>query len=242
MNSRLSTTAVIATLGALSVASCSKAVPGSTAANAAQAAPAIATAVSETDTRKLAAAESFEKLTEGAPTAPVAQLDTMIAEAKTSAQGIKSVLSKPALASLTDNLANLATARGGTLNRTDVAIASIEIYRTLVTDRSHQGAVPNAVNLLDYAGFRYGANLAGSPVRWSDMAAAVGIAETQWQGLGFRITDPKLRTNFTHILVDMKAAVAKRDAALAAKSVKIELDLVDALEKQFAAPSAPAKV
>lgn len=238
MTSRLSISAIIATLGALAVASCGKPVAES---NNAQTAPAAATAAPDSDARKLAAAESFENLTEGAPTASVAQFDTMIAEAKTSAQGIKSVLSKPALASVTDNLANLATARGA-LNRTDVAIASIEVYRTLVTDRAHQGAVPNAVNLLDYAGFRYGADLAGSPVRWPDMAAAVGIAETQWQGLGLRITDPQLRTNFTHILVDMKAAVAKRDAALAAKSVKIELDLVDALEKQFAAPPASAKI
>jgi len=195
---------------------------------------------SPSDTKKLAAAEFFENLTLAAATAPEAKLDTMIAAARTGEKEIHSTLSANAMVSVTANLGEIAAARRS-LNRTDIAIASVEIYRSLVTDLSRKDAVPAAVNLLDYCGFLYIANLEAKPVRWSEMAVAVGIADAEWKGLETRIPDMPLRARFGQVLRDMNAAAGQRDPAIAAKSVKLELDLVNELEKQFPVPKEHAK-
>lgn len=195
---------------------------------------------SPSDVKKLAAAEFFESLTLAAATAPEAKLDTMIAAARTEEKKIHSLMSANAMVSVTANLGEIAAARRS-LNRTDIAIASVEIYRSLVTDLSRKGTVPTAVNLLDYCGFLYSANLEAKPVRWSEMAVAVGIADAEWKGLETRISNISLRARFGQVLRDMNGAASQRDPAIAAKSVKLELDLVGELERQFPVPKEHAK-
>jgi hypothetical protein len=61
-------------------------------------------------------------------------------------------------------------------DRAGLALSSIEAYRVLVGAVADNAKVPTEVSLLDYAGFRYDADLEANPARWGDMAAAVSFA------------------------------------------------------------------
>jgi hypothetical protein len=87
--------------------------------------------------------------------------------------------------------------------------------------------------LLDYAGFRYDADLKSRPIRWSDMRAAIEFANQQWESISDRITDPALKSKFSATLHQMETAIARKAAAEAKSGVKTELDLVDKLERYF---------
>ena len=193
------------------------------------------------DKAKLAAAEYFENLTEAAASATESKLDALISSATAAEKAVHLTPTAKATTHVTAQLNALANARTA-MNRTDVAIASVEIYRALVSDLSREGVVPTAVNLLDYCGFRYTADLAATPVRWSDMNATMAFAKDQWKPLAL---NPKigtaLRARFDSAIFDMATAAKKQDAPLATKAAKTELDLVDELELRFPAPTSPAK-
>jgi len=95
------------------------------------------------------------------------------------------------------------------------------------------GKVPSEVSLLDYAGFRYDADLKAGPARWSDMGKATAFADANWTAIAGRVTDTALTGKIATELAAMKQAVAAHDTAAAAGSVKAELDLVDQLETYF---------
>jgi hypothetical protein len=90
------------------------------------------------------------------------------------------------------------------------------------------------VNLLDYAGFRYNADLKAVPTRWSDMAEAVSVAQQQWKALAPRVQSPDLEAKVSKALAAMEQAVEHKNKSASARSVKAELDVVDQLEKHFA--------
>lgn len=193
------------------------------------------------DKAKLAAAEYFENLTEAAATVPEPKLDVLISSATAAEKDVHLTLTANATTVVTAQLNALVDARKA-MNRTDVAIASVEIYRALVSDLSREGVVPTAVNLLDYSGFRYTADLAATPVRWSDMSATMAFAQAQWTPLALNPKiDTALRARFDRAIFDMATAVSKQDVPLATKAAKSELDLVDELELRFPAPTSPAK-
>ena len=118
-------------------------------------------------------------------------------------------------------------------DRTGVALSSVEGYRTLVESATDSGKVPTAVSLLDYAGFRYQANLTATPVRWDDMNKAVAFVVQKWSGIADRITDPALKADFTKSITDMSVAAKAKDAKAARAASTRELDLVDKLEGFF---------
>lgn len=183
--------------------------------------------------RLLAAAEPFEKLTEIAFTAPLPEIDKTIADARSAAESVRPLLS--AGATNTDKLfLEIDRARKAS-DRAGLALASIEFYRGIVSSVPTGTKVPSAVSLLDYAGFRYQADLKASPTRWSDMSSAMRFAQSQWSGLKPKLNDAALATSFEKTLADMDKAIAKKDAALAASSVAAELNEVDKLEVHFAA-------
>lgn len=195
----------------------------------ATATPAVALTPSE---RLLAAAEPFEKLTEIAFTAKLPEIDKTIAEARSAADSVKSLLSGENAAGVDEQLATIDQARADE-DRAGLALASIEIYRGIVSSVSGGTKVPSAVSLLDYAGFRYQADLKAVPIRWQDMKEAMIFARTQWVLVAPRLGEDPLAAQFEEALVKMEKAVANKDRAIAQSSATEELDLVDKLEAYF---------
>ena len=183
----------------------------------------------------LAAGEPFENLTEQALTAPLTTLDGLIVKAKGAAQTVRSYLPTDAAGQLDAKLGEIEVARQAN-QRTDLALASVEVYRIMVSAVTPPVRTPTQVNMLDYAGFRYSADLMSKPSRWSDMAQAIDVARDNWSQLSPQVTDPALRAKVDAAVADMESAATARNANHAVSSVKRELDLVDALEKSFSKP------
>lgn len=202
--------------------------------------PASADAASLTPSEQLlAAAEPFEKLTEIAFTAPLTEIDATIVDARRSADSVGSLLTPTAKSGADKLFGDIDRARKSE-DRAGLALASIEIYRGIVSSVPPGTKVPAAVSLLDYAGFRYQADLKSSPVRWADMAEAMRFARAQWADLKPSIKDASLAASFDKALGAMEKAAAGKDAAAAAAAATGELNLVDKLETYFTGPVAAA--
>ncbi len=184
------------------------------------------------DVAILAAAEPFEKLTETSFSATPAVLDGTIAEVQTATQRLKGVVSADVTKRLEVRLNEIASARQSD-NRADLAISAVEGYRVLVGAVSSNSKVPTAVNLLDYVGFRYDADLKAKPSRWQDMKQAVTFGREQWTSIAPRVTDAALRARMDKALTEMDGAVATQHASAASAVAQRELALVDELEKFF---------
>lgn len=181
-----------------------------------------------------ASAEPFEKLTETAFTTPMTTLDQTISEATAAADRSRASLAPDAAKRLHAQLAAMTSARQRQ-DRAGLALASIEAYRVLVNGVTADAKSPTAVSLLDYAGFRYDADLKAGPARWGDMKQAVAFARQTSGALAAKSADPALMGRMDKVVAEMDKAASDHDAKLAASSVKTELDLVDQLEKAFSA-------
>lgn len=230
---KYSTRFMVSTI-ALSLAACGQA-PTQGSANSSQGQPAATTTTAKpTPTEQLlAAAEPFEKLTEIAFSAPLPEIDKTITEARSAASSVQTLLSAASATSTDKLFIEIDRARKSD-DRAGLALASIEIYRGIVSSVPAGTKVPSAVSLLDYAGFRYQADLKAVPVRWSDMNAAMVFARSQWASVSPKLNNDPLVATFEKSLVNMEKAVASKDAALAASSATEELKLVDELEVYFA--------
>ena len=182
--------------------------------------------------RLLAAAEPFELLTETAFTDPPVKLDATIASGRKAIAGIRPLLPAAVATKIDGLLGDVGRSRAGGKSA-DLAISSIEIYRALVSSVPAGTKVPSDVSLLDYAGFRYQADLKSVPVRWDDMKAAASFGRARWTAVAPKVKDKAISGPFEAALANMETAAAKRDTALATSSVTAELDQVDKLEKYF---------
>jgi hypothetical protein len=182
-----------------------------------------------------AAGEPFETLTETAFTATPADLDTSILAAEAAAGTLKPMVPAALSASLQKHLAAVRQARKSD-QRVDLALASIEGFRSIVSAVPGTPAVPIDVSLLDYAGFRYDADAQAKPPRWDDMAAATTYARERWANISGLAPLAKLRTRFDDGLTEMEAAVKAHNVTRARAAAKAELDMVDELETAFQAP------
>lgn len=178
------------------------------------------------------AAEPFEFLAENAFKEDFAKLDKTIRAAERAARSVTPRLAGGAVKELQAQLALLTAARQRQ-DRLELALAAVEGYRVLAFGVSENAAVPASVDLLDYAGFRFDANLRAEPVRWDAMAAAAQITQENWTKLAPRVTDAGLTEKVVGALDGMEQSVLRRDRGLAATSVKLALDLVDELERFF---------
>lgn len=188
--------------------------------------------------RLLAAAEPFEALTETAFTDTPAKLDASILACRSAARNVQGDLPSQAFARMNVSLDAIQSARG-TGNSADLALASIEAYRTLVSSVPGTPVVPVDVSLLDYAGFRYNADAQATPPRWDDMARAIGFARQRWASLENKGLSATLTRRFVGTLDAMEAAVKQHNLIAARSSAKAELDLVDELEAAFQPPVPP---
>ncbi len=181
----------------------------------------------------MAAAEPFENLTESAFITDTKKLDDLIAKAKSSADGSSKLLLPSEARVLAGHVAAINSARTGN-NRADLAIAAVEGYRTLVSNASSNMKVPKQVSLLDYAGFRYQADLKANPARWSDTARAVNFADAQWKQISATVSDAALTKKVSDALAAMRSSSQSKDTKAAMDASTRELDLVDELEQYFA--------
>jgi hypothetical protein len=179
----------------------------------------------------LAAAEPFEALTEQAFKASPQILDRRIAAAQEAADPVREALPPPAASELDGRLTDIHSALAAN-DRAGIALAAAEAYRILVS-AAPQTKVPTAVNLLDYAAFRYEADLRSRPVRWWDMKSASEFAAEQWQAIAPLVSDPALAKQVETTLRQMDDAVARKSVTLASTAAKRALDLVDKLETHF---------
>lgn len=220
---------------AIAVSSCGQGAPSDQANSSAPGSSATTPTTSAAptgDAAIVAAAEPFEKLTETAFTATPAVLDATIAEVRSAAQGVRGSLAPEAATTLDARLADIDAARKSD-NRADLAIAAVEGYRTLVSTAAPGAKVPVAVKLLDYAGFRYDADLKAKPPRWADMTQAASFGREQWATISSQVTDSALRANMDKALAEMADGASKRDATVGSAAAQRELALVDDLEKFF---------
>lgn len=181
-----------------------------------------------------AAAEPFERVTEISFKATLAAIDQTIGEAETAARGVRTLLPLDAAGRLDAQIGAMKAARQKQ-DHAGLALASIEAYRVLVSAVADSAKVPTEVSLLDYAGFRYDADLKASPIRWRDMTKAVSFARETWAKLLPRAKSFPEAARFKKTIADMDKAVAQEEVSSAALSVKAELDLVDQLESFFSA-------
>ncbi|CAN5371273.1 hypothetical protein BH10PSE2_BH10PSE2_04230 [soil metagenome] len=180
----------------------------------------------------LPASEYFETLTEQALTATPAELDVLIAQAKSASARDAHRLGPDAEAELMSRVREIAKARE-VMTRADLAISSIEAFRLFVSAGSGADRVPIQVSLLDYAGFRYAIDVSTTPVRWDDAALAADVAEAQWDAIDSRVTDVGLRGRFGAAVLTLRSVARARDGNRAGRAAQAELDLVDSLETYF---------
>ncbi len=187
-----------------------------------------------------ALAEPFEKLAEICFSATLPKIDEALGEARSASEEARGLLSTDVVQELELYISAMKEARTRG-DRAELALSSIEVFRILVSSVTDDARVPNAVGLLDYAGFRYSADLKAVPIRWDDMARSVSFARENWAKILPKVTSSKIGTAVEKTLLDMENAVGKKRKSLAESSVKAELDLVDELEKYFSTPSGVAK-
>lgn len=184
----------------------------------------------------LPATEYFEGLTEEAFTASDHRLDALIRLARSASARDRQTLPSGKAAEL-DGLLTQIDQHRASMNRADLAIASVEAYRLFVSASPNSGPIPTQVSLLDYAGFRFGADLNARPPRWSDAETALDYADGQWGQISGRVTDAAVRNRFDSALLGMRTALDSRDLAGARQAGLQELDLVDELETWFSRPA-----
>jgi hypothetical protein len=194
---------------------------------------AAATAAGDTNAALRASGEPFEKLSETAFDASWKTLSKGIGDANDAASKVRASLPAADAARLDAQLAAVRDARQKQ-DRTGLSLAAIEGYRVLVSAVTAQAKVPTEVSLLDYAGFRYKANLKANPPRWDEMGQAVEFARQTAKALAPKMPSPDLAANVDKIIGMMDQAVKDKNVKLAASSVKSELDYVDVIEKAFA--------
>lgn len=228
---------LLVTAGSVLVLSaCSNPIPANDSAPQANSQAVARPAVAPTtpSDRLLAAAEPFEALTETAFTAAPADLDRTLADGRRAVTDVRPLLGSSDATKVDTLLAQIDRYRSGG-KPADVALSSIEIYRVLVSSVPASTKVPVDVSLLDYAGFRFQADLKSDPIRWGDMKQAVGFALDRWAELAPKVTDTAVSKPFEDALATMKRAADNRDLTLARSAVTAELDQVDKLEAYFSA-------
>ena len=240
---RTPTLAAILPLSALLLAGCGSGTPSSSNTATMATVPDVPNVPETTDivpatpgngdkAQLLAAAEPFEVLTETAFDPDMAKVNKAIADAQAAAPRVRPLLPASAQSAFDRHVAEI-TFAGAAGQRADLAQSSIENYRILVTQGAGASPVPSEVSLLDYAGFRYAADLYATPIRWDDMAAAVTFAQQNWAVVKPNIRDAATAAKFQAAIDIMAAAAAIKNIDRAKASVQAELDLVDVLETSF---------
>lgn len=182
----------------------------------------------------VAGAEAFETLTERAISAPSAQLEAEARRGASQARACEADLSPSQFSALQPIIQRIGEFPQ-THDRSQLALNAVEGYRVLVSAQARSASdTPLAVALLDYAGFRYRADVLAAPPRWDDARQAVDFADAQWRTLAPQLSDAALKAAFDADIRALRGAVSAADVAAAERAANVELERVDALEQYFA--------
>ena len=189
----------------------------------------------------LAAASPFEDLTEAAMANDAAAMDRALTAIEEGADTTVAVLAPDARQRFGSALEAIRTARSDGRSAA-VALDAVEAYRLLVESLHEEAlAVPKAVSLLDYAGFKLNV-LAGAAVPdWDDIRAAAAEASSFWRAVAADVADVALRDAMSTTIDGLDRAVAAQDARMVAFAARIGLDLVDLLERSFEQRQRPGR-
>ena len=184
-------------------------------------------------------AEIFENLTESAPTLNAATFKKSLSDFETLYPDISRRLSPDRKQHL-DRLVTDVRSAWQKGDRASMAIQSIEAYRVLQEAIDHGAQpVPVEVPLLDYAGFKLDALLLSTQVDWKQVASTAQEASTWWTAIGPKVTDMALRNAMDHTIDGIKDAAARKDRKFLSFAAKMDLILVDGLEKFFTSHTPP---
>lgn len=191
----------------------------------------------------LAAASPFEDLTEFAEAGDTPGMDRALSQFKQHAEAARTALPAGARIRLDSLVTTIDTSRAAG-DRPAVAIGAVEAYRVLIENLDESAlAVPRAVSMLDYAGFRT-VVLANAAAKgnadWPALAATAREARGFWSSIEGRIDDTALTDAMNTSIAGMEEAAAQKDARLARLAGQVDLDLVDLLEHHFEHAAAPA--
>ena len=181
---------------------------------------------------RLAAAEIFETLTETAFKQTKPSIMANISKAKSAAWSVRTSMSGQTLSDLDHSLSALTSAAAAD-DRASLAIASVEAFRALVSSVEGEQIVPVGVSLLDYAGFRFDADLHAPTPRWIDAEQAAIYAAARWSSLALQISDLALRRKVDNAIKSLASTAASKQIKAGRVAAKVELDLVDDLEIYF---------
>ncbi|TAJ68829.1 MAG: hypothetical protein EPO51_25190 [Phenylobacterium sp.] len=231
MNRQILLVALAAT-GAVAIASCSG--PADKRAASAERPSAAAAPFAAAQDPLLAAAEPFEALTEQAFDASPAALEAILTEARTKVAPARLRLS-PAAAGKLDEITTRLPDLIHRQDRARTALSSMEAYRILVMAQDPATAkAPVPVSLLDYAGFKYSAQLKSRPAAWGAMSASVREARAEWSKISGSVRSNGLKGAFEEALGGMEDGARLKNPALAQYAAATELALVDLLEEHLA--------
>ena len=116
-------------------------------------------------------------------------------------------------------------------NPSAAAVAAMDAYRGLAA--AFQNRLPTTIDvaMLDYAGFRLHGLLAAGAPDWALIEATVAEAGINWSRSAKNITDAALGNLGDSVQSGLEAAVAAKDQGWLGSMAKIQLDLVDLLER-----------
>lgn len=188
--------------------------------------------------RLLAAAEPFAQITASAFTKSFADLKTEVTGAVRTAHAMQNALASNERPYLDVDLVNLRIALHHHA-RGHLARAAITCYRRLVAAIPAKSRPPRSAALMDYAGYRYDADLHAMPVHWQDMTGASAVARANWDRLAPHVHGADLRFRLEEAVNGMQIAASGHNARLAKRSATLELHLVGQARKQFASHTPP---
>lgn len=95
--------------------------------------------------------------------------------------------------------------------------------------------VPKEVELLDYAGYKFGLLAAFDNPDWSAIAKLANDSDAWWKATADRVSDKHLRATMASAIVGIRQAAEHKNRSMLQFGAQMVLDLVDLLEDSFKA-------
>lgn len=156
-----------------------------------------------------------------------------LAKIKSALAKLKSILPQQIFTELQSKSAAISAAVSNNDLNSAAALA-LESYRLLI-DQLDTFWQKNRkeVALLDYTGIRTQLLLIQSEPDWKEMNKTANEADISWSAISGHVEDRRLKDSLGTAIGGLQDAAALKDASMAAFAAKMELDIVDLLEKHF---------
>lgn len=181
----------------------------------------------------LAASSPFEDLTEFAEAGDAAGMGRAFSDGSERIAKARAELSATERDQLDALLADLDEARKAGDNEA-VMLLSIDTYRAIISSLDESAlAVPKAVSMLDYVGFKLNAVTGLDEPDWAVIEEVVQEGADLWLSIQGRVTERGLRDAMDTAIEGMQEGLEAQDALMVGFAARVDLDLVDLLEGYF---------